>query len=231
MTVKRLLLAALLAVGALVLPSAVGARSAAPPQPLVATVGTATAPEAFSIKLVDANGQRVTHVDPGKYTITVHDYATEHNFHLFGPGVDQATDIGSAQDATWTVTFQDGATYKYECDAHAAEMHGSFTSGTVLAPPAPKNLKAQVGPKKTISLRTASGAKVTSLTAGTYKLTVRDLSKVDNFHLVGAGVDKKTSVKGKSAVTWTVTFRTGRVTYRSDATKRLHGNFTVNAAG
>lgn len=231
MTYVRLSLVAGLAVIGLVLPGAVGARSEAPAQPLVATVGDPAAPEAFRINLVDANGVKVTHVDPGTYTITVHDYATLHNFHLFGPGVTQSTSIENPEETTWTVTFQDGAKYRYECEAHPTQMFGSFTSGTVTAPPAPKKLKAQVGPKKTISLRTASGGKVTALTAGTYKVTVRDLSKTDNFHLVGTGVDKKTSVKGKSTVTWKVAFARGRFSYRSDATKRLHASFAVKAAG
>jgi phage baseplate assembly protein gpV len=230
-TYVRLSLVGALAVIGLVLPGAVGARSAAPAQPLVATVGDPAAPESFRINLVDANGVKVTHVDPGTYTITVHDYATLHNFHLVGPGVNQATDIATAENATWVVTFQDGAKYRYECEAHPTQMFGSFTSGTVTAPPPPKKLKATVGPKKTISLRTASGAKVKSLTAGTYKVTVRDLTKADNFHLIGTGVNKKTSVKGKSTVTWTVRFRSGPVKYRSDATKRLHGSFAVRAAG
>ncbi len=231
MTYVRLLLVAGLAVAGLVVPGAVGARGAPPAQPLVATVGDPAAHEAFRINLVDANGVKVTHVDPGTYTITVHDYATLHNFHLFGPGVDKSSSIENPEETTWTVTFQDGARYRYECEAHPTQMFGSFTSGTIVTPPAPKKLKAQVGPGKTISVRTASGAKVESVTAGTYKLTVRDLTKKDNFHLTGTGVNKKTSVKGKSTVTWTVRFRSGPITYRSDATKKLHGSFAVRAAG
>jgi phage baseplate assembly protein gpV len=228
--VRLLLVGALAAIG-LVLPGAAGARSAAPPQPLTATVGDPAAPEAFRINLVDANGLKVTHVDPGTYTINVHDYATLHNFHLFGPGVNQSTDIPTPETTTWVVTFQDGARYHYECEAHPTQMFGSFTSGTVTTPPPPKKLKAQVGPGKRISLRTASGAKVKSVTAGTYKITVRDVTGADNFHLIGPGINKKTGVKAKTTVIWTVRFRSGPVRYRSDATKRLHGSFAVRAAG
>lgn len=232
MTYVRLMLVAGLAVAGLVLPGAVGAHSAAPAQPLVATVGDPSAPEAFRINLVDANGNRVTHVDPGTYTITVHDYATLHNFRLQGPGVSEATAIETPENTTWTVTFQDGAKYVYFCEAHPTQMRGSFTSGVVVpAKPKVKTLKAQVGPGKTISVRTASGAKVKSVTAGTYKITVRDLTKKDNFHLTGTGVNKKTSVKGKSTVTWTVRFRSGPIKYRSDATKKLRGSFAVRGAG
>src|SRR2546421_9760673 len=155
----------------LVLPGAVGARTAAPSQPLVATVGDPASHDAFRISLVDANGVRVTHVDPGTYTITVRDYAIEHNFHLSGPGVNEATDVANPEMTTWVVNFGNG-TYKYQCDAHPATMRGSFTSGTVVKPPAPKRLKAQVGPGKTISLRTAAGAKVKQLKAGRYRITV-----------------------------------------------------------
>ena len=231
MTYVRLLLVAGLAAAGLVLPGAVGARSAAPLQPLHATVGDPAAPEAFRINLVDATGQRVTHVDPGTYTIKVDDYATQHNFHLVGRGVDRATDIASPEHTTWVVAFENGVTYRYECEAHPATMRGSFTSGTVVAPPAPKKLKAQVGPGKRISLRTASGAKVKRVTVGTYRISVRDLTRADNFHLIGPGVNKKTSVRGRSTVTWTVKFRSGPVRYRSDATKRLRGSFAVIAAG
>jgi hypothetical protein len=229
-TYVRLLLVAGLAVVGLVLPGAVGARSAAPPQPLVATVGDPASPEAFRINLVDATGARVTHVDPGTYTITVRDYAREHNFHLSGPGVNQATDVANPETTTWVVNFGNG-TYQYVCDAHPATMRGSFTSGTVTAPPPPKKLKAQVGPGKRISLRTASGARVKRLKAGRYRIAVRDLTRADNFHLIGPGVNKKTGVKSKTTVTWTVRFRSGPVRYRSDATKRLRGSFSIIATG
>lgn len=230
MTYVRLtLIAALVGVG-LVLPGAVGARSTAPPQPLVATVGDPSVPETFRIALRDANGNPVSHVDPGTYTINVHDYATTHNFHLSGPGVDKATDIEGTGDATWTVTFGNG-NYKYVCDAHPLTMRGAFTSGTVVKPPAPKRLNAKVGPGRTISLRTASGAKAKRLTAGRYRITVRDVTRADNFHLIGSGVNRKTGVKARSTVVWTVTLRSGAVRYRSDAHKKLAGSASVVAAG
>src|SRR5579884_3585715 len=59
------------------------------------------------------NGSTVTHLDPGTYTINVTDQADIHNFHLQGPGVDESTDVEGVGASTWTVTFQDGATYEY----------------------------------------------------------------------------------------------------------------------
>ncbi|HEX6490113.1 MAG TPA: hypothetical protein VF002_01920, partial [Gaiellaceae bacterium] len=127
-SVRLFLLAALAAIG-LSLPGEVGARGGAVAQPLVATVGDPATPNAFRITLSDATGAKVTHLDPGSYTIDVHDYATIHNFHLSGPGVDQASDIeGTTTTTVWVVTFQNG-TYHYQCDAHPTTMFGSFTVG------------------------------------------------------------------------------------------------------
>lgn len=224
----RLFLVACLAAIGLVVPGAAGARGAVT-QPLVATVGTPTSGNAFLIALKDSAGVRVTHLDPGAYTITVHDYATLHSFHLTGRGVDKSTDIETTANTTWDVSFTDG-TYRFLCDAHPTSMRGSFTVGTVTSPPLPKKLVAQVGPRRTIAVKTASGARVKRLTAGAYKLTVKDLTKVDNFHLIAAGVNRKTGVKFRGAATWTVRFRVGVVKYRSDAHRSLRGSFTVVGA-
>ena len=103
---------------------------------------------------------------------------------------------------TWNVTFVDGV-YKYKCDAHPTIMKGSIRVGAAPPPPpAPKKLTGKVGPKKTISLKKGASA-VKSLVAGRYKLVVSDLTKADNFHLSGPGVNKKTGVKFKGGATWT----------------------------
>ena len=88
---------------------------------LVGTVGPG-----FTIALT-RDGQPA-HLDPGTYTITVNDLSIEHNFHLTGPGVNQATTVETSSTVTWTVTFTDG-TYRYVCDPHANIMRGSFTVG------------------------------------------------------------------------------------------------------
>ena len=184
--------------------------------PLIGTVGPG-----FNISLTDSTGTPISHLDPGTYTIQVSDKSDLHNFHLRGPGVDQATDVETIGDATWTVTFGNGR-YTYLCDAHPTQMHRTFTSGVV---PATPKLTARVGPGRKISLRTASGAKVTSLAAGPYKIVVSDRSRVDNFHLTGPGVNKKTTIRGRGTQTWNLTIRAGRYRFRSDAHKRLAGSF------
>jgi plastocyanin len=73
-------------------------------------------------------------------------------------------------------------------------------------------LVGTTGPGFTITLK-KSATKVTTLKAGKYLLTVNDLSNEHNFHLAGAGVNRKTSVGGKGKVTWTLTLQKGK-TYR-----------------
>jgi hypothetical protein len=204
----RILLAA--AVGAMFLPSTV-ARADNPR--LVATVGRN---DSFTISLRDTSGNPVTHLDAGTYDIEVHDLSETHNFRLHGPGVEQATDIGSKEDVVWTVALADGK-YRFECSAHASVMNGWFTVGTV----APTPLAASVGPKRTISLK----PKIVEV--GPATLTVNDRSRTDNFHLTGPGVNKKTGVAFRGRVTWNVPLQPGSYTYRSDKHKRLRGSFVV----
>src|SRR5438045_7233383 len=84
----------------------------------------------FSISL-SQNGTRVTHLEPGDYTIVVNDQSDIHNFHLFGPGaVDKSTSVDGTGQTTFTVTLVTG-TYTYDCDAHPASMIGKFTVGDV----------------------------------------------------------------------------------------------------
>ncbi|HEY6835775.1 MAG TPA: hypothetical protein VI142_04815 [Gaiellaceae bacterium] len=212
-------LALLLTIAAVLLPGS--ARPAATATALTGSVGPG-----FTISLKDSNGVGVSHLDPGDYTITVQDLdaTMTHNFHLFGPGVDQATPF-QAGTWTWNVTFTDGV-YTFHCDAHPTIMKGTFRVGAA-PPPAPK-LSGKVGPGNTISLKKGS-AIVKSVSAGTYKIAVRDSSSKDNFHLVGPGVSKKTSVKGKGSFSWKVALKVGSYTYRSDAHKKLKRKFKVVA--
>lgn len=209
-----------LVIAAVLLPGS--ARSAATDNNLVATVGPG-----FSIRLADSTGHTVTNLAPGAYTITIHNLSPtqEHNFHLIGPGVNMASEFDN-NTVTWNVTFVVGK-YSYNCDAHPTLMKGSFTVGTAPPPPPPATkLTGKVGPAKVISLKRGASA-VKTLKAGRYKLAVSDLSKIDNFHLSGPGVNKKTGLKFRGAATWAVTLRAGSYTFRSDATKRLRRSFKV----
>jgi hypothetical protein len=206
---------------ALLLPSALPAQGTNPR--LTAVVGTN---DAFVITLQDASGNVVRNLAPGTYDIAVSDRSAEHNFHLTGPNVDQTTQVAERQEVTWTVTLTDG-TYRFVCDAHAAQMRGSFTVGTAPPPPpAPVRLTGSVGPGRTITVRDSAG-KLSMIAAGAVVLTVSDRTKTHNFHLTGPGVNRKTGVKFRGRVTWRLTLQPGRYTYRSDKRAKLRGSFTV----
>lgn len=191
---------------------------------------------AFNISLVDASGNAVTHLEKGTYTIVVDDKSEEHNFHLQGAGLDQFTPVETVGTFTWTVTFTD-ANYTFVCDAHPTLMKGAFAVGTatppttttVAKPPLPPGkLVGTVGPGASISLKKSSGASAKTLTAGKYSISVRDLSKAQNFHLIGPGVNKSTGVRFTGRTTWSVTLRQGTYRFQSDPSKaRLHGSARV----
>ena len=64
--------------------------------------------------------------------------------------------------------------------------------------------------------------------AGKTRITVRDMSAKDNFHLTGPGVNKKTAVAFKGTVTWTVMLKKGSYAFRSDANAKLRGKTSVS---
>ena len=159
------------------------------------------------------------------------DRSEEHNFHLTGPGVNQATDVDFVGTVTWTITVTNG-TYRYVCDPHPSTMRGSFAVGPPppSRPAGPPRLQGRVGPGKTIWLRNGTG-RVRTLPAGAYRLTVRDMTRSDNFHLLGRGVNRKTGIRFRGMATWTVTLAAGRTyRYRSDAHPKLGATFRVTAA-
>jgi len=133
----------------------------------------------YSISLTQ-NGTKLTHLDPGTYTINVNDQADIHNFDLFGPGVKESTGVDTTGTTTWTVTFADG-TYTYVCDAHPATMKGSFTVGavqtttttTTTPPPAAVKVKAKAKVTGRTVAVTATATRVASLDFGLWKGTKR----------------------------------------------------------
>jgi hypothetical protein len=219
-----------------------GGSSAQANPTLFATVGPG-----FSIRVADGAGSRITRIPPGTYTVVVKDQASEHNFHLTGPGIDQSTDVEATGTFTWTVTFQAG-TYHFQCDPHFTTMKGDIaveagaplpapaptttttnttTSTTTQTPPAPvRRLAAAVG--RTISLKTLSGAKVSRLKPGGVVIGVSDVSATHNFHLLGPGVNRTTPRGGKVKTVWRLTLKRGTYVYRSDAAPlKLRGTFRV----
>lgn len=225
----------ILAVAALALLAPTAGRAADPT--LVGTVGPG-----FSISLQDESGNPVTRIQPGTYTILVHDRSEIHNFHLTGPGVNLTTEVEQTGDVTWSATFQDGV-YGFFCDPHSDTMRGALEVGsgapapvetkpveTKPAPAAPGKLSAAVGPGFTISLRRGARA-VTSLRPGAYTIVVRDLSASHDFHLTGPGLDRRTSVPFRGTATWKVTLRKGVYHFVCDPhASAMKGSFRVVGA-
>jgi plastocyanin len=79
----------------------------------------------FEISLTMENGDAISTLAPGTYTINVNDQSEDHNFHLTGSGVDESTEVSEVGEQTWEVTLEAG-TYNYVCDPHASTMNGSF---------------------------------------------------------------------------------------------------------
>jgi hypothetical protein len=85
-------------------------------------------------------------------------------------------------------------------------------------------LVGSVGPGRRISL-TRAGTRIVSVKAGPAVVVVADRSAADNFHLTGPGVNRATTKSGRTNVSWQVTLKKGRYTFRSDATPTLKGSF------
>jgi hypothetical protein len=198
-------------------------------------VGDVGLGDSFTISLKDSSGAAVTHLAAGAYTLLVHDHSAIHNFDLSGPGVSVSTGIAAIGDQTFTITVTDG-TYFFQCDEHPTTMKGSFTAGSVTAPPptptptptptpaSVAKLSASIGPGARVAFTPTTG-----LSAGKARITVNDRTAADGFRLAGPGVAKATGVKFKGSVTWTLTLRAGKYTFGSLRNPKLRRSFTVSA--
>jgi plastocyanin len=89
-------------------------------------------------------------------------------------------------------------------------------------------LKGETGPGFSIEV-TKAGKDVKTIKAGTYKIKVEDKSSIHNFHLLGPGLNKKTSVPFTGETTWTIKLKPGKYTYQCDihASSGMKGTFKV----
>jgi plastocyanin len=100
--------------------------------------------------------------------------------------------------------------------------------GTAGAGAATPKLVASVTDPLNISL-TQAGKKVVKLKAGKVTIVVQDKAADHNFHLIGPGVNRTTSVSGKGTTTWTVTLKKGTYTFVCDPHAAfMKGSFTVS---
>jgi hypothetical protein len=97
------------------------------------------------------------------------------------------------------------------------------TTGTGETPPAGGILAATVGPGFDISVETNG-----TIPAGSYELTVEDLSSAHNFHLSGPGVDVSTTVAGEGSETFAVDLQPGTYSFVCDPhSTQMSGSFVV----
>jgi plastocyanin len=85
-----------------------------------------------------------------------------------------------------------------------------------------------VGPGMTITLERGNGTTVRRIQAGTHTFVIRDRSVSHNFHLLGPGIDRKTSVAFTGRRRWRITLSVGTYRYRCDPhSAMMRGRFTV----
>jgi plastocyanin len=90
-------------------------------------------------------------------------------------------------------------------------------------------LTGTVGPGFTITLTTADGAPVETLSAGSYELQVEDMSSAHNFHLTGpGGVDVSTDVGETGTQSFNVDVTSGTYEFVCDPhASQMNGSFEV----
>ena len=81
------------------------------------TVGPGT-----TIVLKRANGTVVKSTSHGSKTFVIRDRASNHNFHLYGPGIDRHTGIAFIGKRTWTPLALQIGKYTIVCDRHPLTM-------------------------------------------------------------------------------------------------------------
>jgi hypothetical protein len=198
------------------------------PTTLNAIVGTN---DGFNITLNDANGEKVSLLSPGTYTVVVDDRPTIHNFHLASnddPTVDFRTELAFVGQESFTVSFKNDNEYAYAWEPHWQTMNGSFLVTDAPPPPPPPppprpvwTLKAAVSAAGAVRLSSPS------VRSGRYRIVVSNRSSKANFHLAGRGVNKRTGMRFKGLTTWRVRLARGTYRYGSDHQGRLKKRLRV----
>jgi plastocyanin len=97
------------------------APAASAPKTVHGTVGPG-----FTIGLT-SGGKKVAKLKKGvPYRFVISDRASIHDFHLTGPGLNRIlTTVGFTGTKSVVLKLKKGL-YRFFCDPHSAEMHGSF---------------------------------------------------------------------------------------------------------
>jgi plastocyanin len=92
------------------------------------------------------------------------------------------------------------------------------------------DLKGEVYANFKIEMKNSANARLTTVNAGVHTIKVEDQSSIHNFHLVGPGINKSTSVAGTGERVWTVKLRPGKYTFFCDPhAGQMRGSFRVTA--
>lgn len=79
-----------------------------------------------------------------------------------------------------------------------------------------------------IEMQSRSGARLKQVKAGTYAIKIEDKATIHNFHLLGPGVNRSTSISGTGERVWTVTLKRGTYRYFCDPhASSMRGSFRV----
>ena len=108
----------------------------------------------------------------------------------------------------------------------AAALAAGILASTAFAHEA-RGLKGEVYPNFKIEF-TNNGRAVKTLKAGTHTIKIEDKSSIHNFHLVGPGVNRSTSVSFTGERSWRVTLKPGKYTFMCDPhAQSMRGSFRV----
>lgn len=143
-------------------------------------------------------------------------------------GAPLAQGTAAAFASGFTVSVPDNSRTSFTATVHGWGSTSACSKAFTYVERSPaKKLIGRVGPGLTISLRKPSGKLVRRLKAGRYRITVRDRSKIRNFHLYGPAVNKKTGVRFVGKKVWRVRFEKRKTyRYRSDVDRTiLHRKF------
>ena len=91
-------------------------------------------------------------------------------------------------------------------------------------------LTGEVGPGFSIEVK-LNGKDLKTIKAGTYTIKVQDKASIHDFHLIGKGLNKSTTVPFTGEQTWKITLKPGTYTYQCDphASAGMKGTFRVTA--
>ena len=208
---------------ALVAGAAHGTRTDLPR--LIGTVGPG-----FTIDLADAAGTHVDTVEAGTYELLVRDLSDLHNFAMgnkAGGGLFVDSGVEFVGEKSFTIALVPGR-YGYACSPHWQIMNGSLTVVSPPAPPPPPSPPAPPTSRSltaTVPVRGPVVLSARSVTAGRYRIVVRDRSSTRNLRLVGPGVSRRTAKPFVGTVRWVVGL--GRGTYRFGSEPALTGRLVV----